>query len=126
MIPLSVAVVIFVAHFIGDYVLQTSWMAVNKSSSLKALCSHIAQYSGTLALISVWGFLAIDFTPASKALFVWILLNGLAHFVIDLITSRLGKAAKQAGKEKNFWLVIGADQLLHQLCLFGSLVLLGL
>lgn len=68
-VPLSLLFV----HLIGDFFLQSDWMALNKSKSLFALWLHCAVYS--LCFIP-WG---LDFY----------LLTFAAHFITDAITSRI-------------------------------------
>jgi hypothetical protein len=112
-IPLSV---IFL-HFVGDWFLQSDWMALNKSKRWDALLIHclvanfvLSFYSNKLAL---WAF--------------------LFHFVIDAVTSRITtklwfiEFAYNAGSEPWpfyarmrdtrhwFFVVIGLDQFLHYL-----------
>lgn len=119
------------AHFVGDFILQSDWMAVNKSKRWNALALHVAVYA---------------------ACFWWcgLLFMGLtfvAHFMQDAVTSRInsrlwpfrfvlaGKRwrviAEGIGQEQEafyvddlgtrhwFFVGIGADQLLHFYQLVG-------
>jgi hypothetical protein len=99
-----IAVLLMLSHFIGDFVLQTTWMAMGKSKSWKPLAAHIGVY--TLCLLP-FGI-------------VFALVNGLAHMGVDYVTSRIN--AKNWGQQKyrQFWIGIGADQFLHAACLLGS------
>ena len=96
------------AHFIGDFILQSDWMAQNKSKSNKALLIHVAVYSLPLFLFG-WQFA---------------ILNAVIHGAIDYMTSRI---ASQLWADKQvhwFFVVIGFDQFLHTACLLTSYSLL--
>ena len=105
MFSLEIIIWIVVVHFVADYLLQTEWMGVNKSSSLTALGSHIAIYTVVLML-------AID--P------VWGLFNGIVHGVIDYGSSRWSKRLWVNKEYSSFFTVLGFDQLLHLMILFVS------
>ena len=60
-------------HFVADFVLQSDWMAQNKSKRVDALFLHAAVYSGCF----------LFYGPAFVA------LTFLLHFTQDAITSRL-------------------------------------
>ncbi len=114
--------IIFVAHYIADFIVQTSWQATNKSSNIGALSSHIFTYTLTLGFITALGLLAFGL-PLQLA-FSYAMLNGVLHFATDFVTSRLSKKAHESGNQKQFWMIIGMDQLIHQLCLLVTAVLL--
>lgn len=122
---LATIFIVFVGHFVADFVLQTRWMATNKSSDHVALLAHIAQYSLTMLVWCGVGFWLSSVGMTTYSFTGWILFNAIAHWIVDATTSRLSKKAFSAGKEDLFWVVIGADQLAHQVCLIGSLSLLG-
>lgn len=67
---------VLVIHFVGDFVLQSHWMSINKSKRNDALAMHIGIYTVTLGLGSVP--LMIIWHSAWWA--AWITGNGLAHF----------------------------------------------
>ena len=68
-IPIS----LLVAHFVGDFLLQTDWMALNKSKNWWALGVHCLVYS-----LCFW-FLGPTFVIATFCF----------HFLTDAITSRI-------------------------------------
>lgn len=92
-------------HFIGDFILQTDKMALNKSTSDKWLAIHVLAYSVPLLVIG-WQFA---------------LVNAIAHMATDWITSRLSSRAHKVGKRGLFFKIIGADQAIHLTCLFLTL-----
>lgn len=115
------------AHFIGDFVLQSNWMGINKSTRWDALALHVAIY----ALCFCW-------TPHPA---VFMAVTFASHFLTDAVTSRItsrlwffsqhrglfarvdgGQQLREpienpwmpiAGKRRWFFVAIGADQLIH-------------
>jgi len=99
--------VFIVAHYVGDFILQSREIATKKSSSILALSIHVAIYAATLLAFS---FL-VDFTFHQRAVFV--IYNGLLHFIVDYISSRITTKAWNNGNMEKFWDTIGADQFAH-------------
>lgn len=131
---LLVAQIIF-AHWVSDFVLQTHWMATNKSKNWLALLSHVGTYTASLAviLLAVGAVIAASetgtvqnaiFVLAPGAFVAWVVLNGALHFVTDAITSRITGYFWAKGDAHNFFVIIGMDQMIHYFCLFGTFVLL--
>ena len=84
-------------HFLADFILQSNWMAQNKSKANFPLFVHTVVYTGI--------FLLLD--P------IYAIVNGVAHFVTDWITSRWSKYYWGKGNVHNFFVVIGFDQAMH-------------
>lgn len=110
-------VVLLIAHFVADFVLQTHWQASNKSKRLDALALHVGTYTLVLAAVSV-AMLGIKLGVA------YALLNGWLHFMTDFCTSRLSSRLWAKQDWHNFFVVIGFDQLIHQVTLAGTLAAL--
>lgn len=89
------------AHFVGDFILQSDWMAQNKSKKLYPLCTHVTVYSLPLYF---WGW-------------KFALANAGMHFCIDFVTSRISSRLWAAKQVHWFFVVIGFDQFLHAACL---------
>jgi hypothetical protein len=89
-------------HFVADFVLQSRWMAMNKSTRLDALAAHCLVYA--LCFIVPFGLLYSG-------------VNGLLHFGVDFVTSRITARLWQQQDWRWFFIVIGADQLIHYVCL---------
>ena len=108
MINISTVLVVLTIHFIADFLLQSHWMAVNKSKQLRPLLIHVGVYSLTL--------FCVFWDPK------WVLINGAAHLAVDAITSRV--VSRLFAKKDYHWgfAVIGLDQLLHTSILLGTWV----
>lgn len=121
MVDIAAAIIVLMfGHFIADFVCQTHWQATNKSSNNIALGQHVLTYSLMMLFVTA-SFLGYH-------LFFWwvgyVLINGSLHFLTDYCTSRLSKHYWNKGETHNFFVVIGADQLIHQVCLIGTYILM--
>lgn len=85
-------------HFVSDFVLQTDEMAKNKSSCNKALTLHVAIYSIPFMIL---------INP------VYGLVNGIIHWYVDFVSSRVSSKLYKKGDIHNFFVVIGFDQFIH-------------
>lgn len=97
------------AHWVGDFLLQTSEMATGKSKSFKWLTIHVFVYSAVILIVSIILF------GMNKAL-PYTILNLLVHWGVDFFTSKL--AAHYHEKPRVFYPVIGFDQFLHATTLY--------
>lgn len=88
-------------HFVADFFLQSDWMALNKSKSFFALSIHCWVYS-------------VCFLWAGAEFFTWCYVT---HAVTDALTSRLTTRLWLAKQRHWFFVVIGADQLIHYVTL---------
>lgn len=84
---MNIIYVLLVAHFVGDFICQSDWMALNKSKSWDALAWHVAVYM--FAMACVVGAITGGLHTNPDALLNWIGVNALAHFAQDAITSRI-------------------------------------
>jgi hypothetical protein len=107
---INISLILLTLHFIADFVLQSDWMAINKSKNWGALALHCFVYSLTFAAFYGITFASITF---------------LLHFVQDAITSRINSKLWQANRRHWFFVGIGADQLLHYALLAYTAKLLG-
>lgn len=107
-IDLRLLFFILALHGLGDFFLQSTWMATNKSHNNKALLAHGVVYSAVLSVANpVWG-----------------ISNGLAHISVDYISSKL-VADNYKNNPKKFIRIIFFDQIIHVLCLILSWQLFG-
>jgi hypothetical protein len=110
---------ILILHFVFDFILQSHYMAANKSKSNMALLMHVVVYTiGLEIMVSLFTFLNLYQSLA------FIVINASMHFVTDYITSR--KSSKLFNVDwHNFFVVIGLDQLIHYITLFSTLELIN-
>lgn len=106
-------------HWFADFVLQTHWQASNKSRDVIALSRHVASY--TLALFCGASLL---FEP-TFAIVAFAAINGALHFATDFFTSKWTSALYAKQDWHNFFVVVGADQLIHQVTLAATLFYMG-
>ena len=111
----QIAMALLVTHFIGDFVLQSHWMASNKSKRIDALLLHVGIYSVTISLLPVifWIFGMISI----KNGLIFTGGNALIHLITDFITSKISSKLWTEQKWHYFFTMIGFDQLLHTITL---------
>ncbi|MEO1053466.1 MAG: DUF3307 domain-containing protein [Bacteroidota bacterium] len=110
---MSPVIFIFFLHFVGDFVFQTSQMALNKSKSIKWLTLHILTYT---AVIFVGVLLIFDLQLA----IYFTLVNAGLHWVTDFFTSKLNARLNQMENKRWFFTGIGFDQFIHATCLLAT------
>ena len=114
---LSQIVGVILLHFIFDFVLQSHWMASNKSKNNTALFCHVSVYTIGLCLIGMM------FGEDNLIGVYWVLGNAALHFATDYTTSRI--TSKLFAKDwHNFFVVVGIDQVLHYVTIFSTLWLI--
>ena len=106
---------ISVAHWMGDFLFQTTNMATKKAHSLKWLSLHILVYGFILLVFSVFLF-------GWKTGLIYALFNAALHFVTDFLTSKV--IVRYLKKPRIFFPLLGFDQLIHILTLHLSLIYL--
>lgn len=104
-----VIILIAFIHWFADYVLQTCYLAKNKSKSLRVLLTHTALYS--VCWFALWPFLGMN-----TIYFVGITF--IAHTLTDFFTSKLNSKFKNEKNERGFYISVGFDQFLHYAQLF--------
>ena len=98
---------LIVSHWFGDFLLQSDWMALNKSKHWDALAVHVAVYTLTFIPALLWIF---GNTPIVVH---FLAVTALAHFATDAVTSRINARLWQAEQRHWFFVAVGADQVLH-------------
>lgn len=105
-------------HYLFDFLLQSRKMAENKSSSIKYLSLHVGIYTVGLGIIA-YALHRPDYRILPYPV-LWVIVNSVAHWVVDFVTSRLSASAYKDGEIKRFWSIIGLDQWLHHSILIVS------
>lgn len=90
-------ILLFWLHFIGDFLLQSNYMALNKSKSIKVLSFHCLVYS----LPFLW--FGLEFA----------LIACGAHFLVDYISSKVTSYFWKIKQRHWFFVTIGFDQAVH-------------
>lgn len=109
MISLWIVLFILFSHWFFDFVLQSDWMAKNKSSNNVALLSHTFAYSiGWYVVTRICGFDAYQAGTFVAITFVF-------HTATDYFTSRLNTKLYKANMIHEFFVSVGFDQFLHYL-----------
>ena len=119
---------LLLTHFIGDFLLQSDWMALNKSKRLDALFVHATTYAvcflwvgPTFALITLVTHMATDAITSRITSRLWFFdskpevtdIHGVKWMPVRL-----------NGKRHWFFVMIGFDQLIHAVTLIWTLKLL--
>ena len=120
---LTTVFVILFGHWVADFVFQTDEMAQNKSSSNFWLTQHVLAY--TICMAFVGGFIFRDLIHGDDrefaiALVSWLLVNLKLHWITDYTTSRINSYLWRNERRHDFFVMIGADQLIHYTCLFAT------
>ena len=108
MISVWAVVYLIVVHFFADFVMQTRWIGINKSSNNWILSLHIAMYTVMLLPFGV----------------AFAVINGLLHYITDYFSSRASGYFHKKDQMWGFWTTIGFDQAIHMLCLVTTYSLL--
>lgn len=106
---------LFFAHWVGDFLCQTQWMADNKSKNWNALTAHVVVYTTIL-------FVFTSLLAGINTALVFALINGVLHFGTDACTSRLTSAFHAKGDTHSFFVTIGLDQAIHNSCLYLTML----
>jgi hypothetical protein len=115
---------IFLLHFVGDFIGQNEWMASNKSKNtvegISALTYHVFLYFAWLCWMGcLWR--GVAFSPNGLyGVLVWAGTNGVCHWVVDFVSSRISSNFWKQKKVRPFFITIGADQTIHLMFLYWS------
>jgi hypothetical protein len=118
MISLYTIITILFCHWIFDFHLQNDEIAKSKSKSNLALGTHVYLYSIGLLLMTILNFKYFESLHASA----FVLINAVLHFFTDWVTSRATSLLYKEERYHDFFCVIGGDQMIHYVTLFGTFV----
>ncbi len=117
MLGVDTVLLILIIHWIADFLLQTDYMASNKSHSMRALLMHVVVY--TIATTVLWRVAGIV-APDAKSIAIVVVLTFVAHTATDFVTSRANAGFWRRQAWRPFFNMVGFDQLLHYGQLFGT------
>jgi hypothetical protein len=106
---------LLIAHWIGDFVLQSDWMAQNKSKEWRALAIHTLTYSTVMTLGFAVGTIALNLVVPFflYSLGFFFLVTFATHGATDYVTSRVNAFFWRKGDIHNFFVGVGFDQVIH-------------
>jgi hypothetical protein len=121
-LPLALVLLLVTAHFVGDFLCQTSWMGNRKSQDWLVLALHVGVYSSVLGA-AVVGYQTVRVLPSASlapSVGYFLAVNAILHFGTDAVTSRLtGRAWRYCMRR----VVVAAERGANRGRLFGSPVL---
>lgn len=98
---------LLLAHLLGDFPLQTSWMAMNKATKWFPLIAHSTLYTAVLEVVAFFSFGSLAW---------WQLLTiFLGHVLLDrrTLVAWWVRHVMRTDLTKNQWLGIMVDQVFH-------------
>ena len=113
-----VASLLIVGHFFGDFVLQSSKMATEKSKNLAYLIAHVTVYTFTLTAF-ITPYLIFVQNIDTKLITLFFLFVFFTHFITDYFTSKVNSMNWDDKKFDKFFIGLGLDQCLHYISLFA-------
>lgn len=104
-------------HFVADFMCQTHNQAIKKSSSLKHLTAHCLIY-GAVFFVSIMALMFVVSGWAGVSYFAFKFFRvccytAFFHWITDYFTSRINAWLWKRGNMHNFFVGVGADQLVH-------------
>lgn len=118
---MMIILIILAVHFFADFVFQSTKMATGKSKSLKWLSIHVGVYGLVSVLSAVFISMRLDSYYYG---FSWWAANIILHFAVDFFTSKITSRLWEQKNMRLFFVMIGFDQLLHNVCLLGTFYIL--
>jgi hypothetical protein len=115
MMSLQMIAWLLLGHWIGDYLLQTRRMANAKHRDLEMLLLHVLVYSAIMMTFVRVACPGLATVPA----LAFVTMTAAAHAAVDALSSRLTHWSWGHAKEKLFFCVLGADQVLHVIAVLG-------
>ena len=112
MISISLVLMLLLLNFIGDFVLQSRYMAENKSKKIEVLIVHSLIYSLPFIALCIYTTLEITMN--------YMYANMILHAVIDGISSRLTAYFYKTENKYRFFVTIGLDQIVHMSILLST------
>lgn len=122
---LIIVLLLLLIHWIGDFLSQNDWQAINKSKSWLALLSHTGLYTITMGVfMNLFDFLGLFTHKYTYSILIFIVIMFTTHTIIDYTSSRITSKLYKKGNMRTFFDVIGFDQFMHYLTIFLAYKLL--
>jgi hypothetical protein len=127
MISFYTIITVLFCHWVFDFFCQTDEQAQRKSKENEWLLSHAKTYGIGLICIALFNmdlFVSTELRGlvTIAKMFAFVSLNFILHFFTDYLTSRASSLLWKEGKVHDFFVMIGADQMLHYITIFGTLL----
>ena len=111
-------------HYIADFIFQPRKIAKEKSEYIDILTIHILLYTLVFYILSLvfifpMVFYGFDYHIKNYLTVLFVIYIFGTHWGTDYITSRLGVRFWKSGREKAFWNMVGFDQVIHLVSIFG-------
>lgn len=106
---------LLMAHLLGDWLLQTEWQVLNKTTNARALGTHVVVYHAVVLVVLLLGF-SLRLVPVIGV----VVALAVFHTILDRRTAvrRLMRTLRLiVVREPDQWLAIVVDQALHLLSL---------
>ena len=113
---------LFVAHLVGDWLLQTEWQALNKSRNNWALFSHISVYS-----LVILGVLIFNFGFQKVSIYLVVGLLAISHVLLDrgrFLIGYMRTFRLLVDRKPQRWLTMAVDQTFHILLIALATIIL--
>ena len=108
-----------IKHFLCDFGLQTEWQIATKG---------IYGHPGGLSHAAFHGIASIPalliLTGRVSAIAVIVLAEFLVHYHTDWLKARIDEHFRLTVQQHVYWVVFGADQLVHQLTYVGMILVI--
>lgn len=101
-ISLLTIILLIWTHTIFDVVWQPDIITENKNESNRFLLKHVIIYSTPFAFFGIW----------------YAIVNGILHFIVDWVTSRVASALWEHQKVHLYFIARVIDHAFHFSCLF--------
>ena len=125
MIPTTIILLYLLVHWYADFVCQTDKQAKNKSTSINWLLKHTSIYGLIITIFTYILYLNNSFGAQYWYLpLLFGVIQFVTHTLVDYITSKINSYLWKNGQVHEFFVMIGFDQFIHYVILFGSLWIL--
>ena len=117
-------ILLVAAHYVGDFLLQSHSMAINKCRDNAILAKHAGVYAATMTAAMALYYLTDP--TATMSIVAFGIVTFALHFGQDYVTSRMNAEYWAAEDYRKFFLCLGFDQFMHYVLLYLTLRILGL